>query len=287
MSIDDRRLGELLVESQDLQSDAVRTAKARIPDLREIGAARRAATPDPAIVARYNDSRRGVLQKLGLGGGAFAARGLFVGGFGAALATIVAKPAAADEALDIQMLQTASSLEILAVATYGAALTLPFIKDGNKVVVAFAETTMKQHDEHNKAFQAQAEALGGKAQTMPNPTYKAVVDEAVPTLKTPLDVVKLAATLEEVASDTYLSDLTQFQDVTSKEIMASVMGVEVQHLATLRAVGALLEANAPQFIAIPVDLATLPAAAGSVAFPEAFQDFTEETVAPPESGAVK
>ena len=287
MSIDDRRLDELLVESHDLQSDAMKASRASIPDLRELRAERGATRAEPEQIARYNSSRRGILRNAGLGGGALAARGLLAGGFGTLLAGIIAKPAAADEALDVQMLQTASSLESLAVATYGAALTLPFIKDGNKVVVAFAETTAEQHNEHKMAFQSQTKALGGKAQDAPNPMFKAVVDKAVPTLKTPLDVVELAATLEKVATDTYLTDLTLFEDVTSKEVMGSVMGVEAQHLAVLRAVAALLEANAPQFIAIPTDLANLPAPAGSVAFPKAFEDTPSDSVAPPESGAVK
>ena len=43
----------------------------------------------------------------------------------------------------------------------------------------------------------------------------------------------LAATLEQVATETYLATSTMFTDKTSKALMASVMGVECQHLATL------------------------------------------------------
>src|SRR6185295_14402777 len=114
---------------------------------------------------------------------------------------------------------------------------------------------------------------------------KAVVDSAVPTLKTPADVVTLAATLEQVATETYLSDLAQFSDAKSKALMASVMGVESQHLATLRAVGALLAGGAPELIVIPVDPSKLPAAAGSVAFPEPFEPIT--MASPPEEGAIQ
>ena len=67
--------------------------------------------------------------------------------------------------------------------------------------------------------------------------------------------------------------------------MGSVMGVEVQHLATLRAVIALLEAGAPQFIAIPTDLGGLPAPAGSVSFPEALPE--ADLARAPEEGAVQ
>ena len=45
-------------------------------------------------------------------------------GLGAALVAILSRPAAADQALDVQILQTASSLELLAVATYAVVVAL-------------------------------------------------------------------------------------------------------------------------------------------------------------------
>lgn len=288
MRIDDRSLLELTEHSSDLQSDALKDAKAALPDLADLRAERKGALPEPEQIASYNMSRRGLLEKLGLTGGGVAARGLVGTGIGAALVGILGRPAAADQALDIQILQTAASLENLAVATYDAALGLPFIKNGNKTVVAFAQTTMKQHDEHAAAFNAQAKALGGKEQTGPNPKFLKVVEDAKPNLKGPLDVVGLAAALEEVASDTYLFDLQQFADKKSMEIMGSVMGVEVQHLATLKAVEALLKGGGEALVAVPTDLAKLPAAAGSVGFKDgAFLTTSEETIADPQSGAVK
>jgi hypothetical protein len=281
VNIDERRLSELVVESQDLQVDAMRDAKASIPDLAELRHERRNDENDPMQVARFVGQRRATIKKLGLGGGLLAATG-----FGSVIAGIL-RPAAAgaDEAVDIQILQTAPSLEKLAVLTYGAALTLPFIKDGNAVVVAFAQTTMAQHDEHRKAFQAQCKALGGAVQDEPNPKYAPVVEQAKPTLKTAADVVTLAATLEQVARDTYLADLSLLTDKRSKQVMASVMGVETQHLAVLRAVGALLGAGATDAIAVPVDPNKLPKVAGSVAFPDSIP--TATMASPPEEGAVK
>ncbi|MEO5838325.1 MAG: ferritin-like domain-containing protein [Acidimicrobiales bacterium] len=280
MSIDEPALRELIVESQDLQSDAMRTAKVSLPAVADAAADRRraGASEGPDVLAHLLDGRRKMLRKLGIG----------VGGVGlsATLFNLLASPANALDSIDVQILQTAASLELLAVATYGAALTLPFISGGNPVVLKFAQTTMSQHDEHRQAFQAQTKVLGGVAQTTPNPKYAPVVEAAKPTLKTPADVVKLAATLEQVATETYLADLNMFTDTKSKALMASVMGVEAQHLATLRAVGALL-AGAPELIKIPLgaDVAKLPAAAGSVAFPDAFQGVT--MASPPAEGAIK
>ena len=279
MNVDEHRLSELIEESCDQQSDAMKVHAATLPDLRDIAADRRrsgAALVTPQQIEEMEQSRADLRRRLGLVAGGVVGLG--------AVTALLSRPVAADEALDIQILQTASSLEILAVATYGAALTLPFIKDGNAVVKAFAETTMMQHDEHRKAFQARTEALGGEKQTNPNPKYAPVVESAKPTLKTPADVVSLAATLEQVATETYLNDLNMFTDKTSVTLMGSVMGVESQHLATLRAVGALL-GGAPDLIAIPTDLAKLPAAAGSIAFPDAFQGVS--MASPPEEGALK
>ncbi len=59
--------------------------------------------------------------------------------------------------------------------------------------------------------------------------------------------------------------------------------IPTQHLATLRAVGALLEGGAAELIAIPTNLAALPAAAGSLAFPGPFEE--AQMASPPEEGA--
>ncbi len=280
MAIDDRGLSELIVESQDLQSDAMREARTSIPLLQEIGATRDKRV-DPSMLELFNTNRRTLLRRLGLGGAGVLAGSALA----PTVATILSRPVAADSALDIQILQTASSLEKLAVATYGAALTLPFIKDGNATIKAFAETTMKQHDEHKNAFQAQTRALDGEAQDKPNPKYAPVVEAAKPDLKAPIDVVKLAATLEQVARDTYLADLSMFEDTEAKTLMATVMGVETQHLAVLRAVGALLEGGGESLVKIPTDVAKLPAAAGSVGFDDAL--YKPTMASPPAEGALQ
>lgn len=286
MALDDKTFHELITESQDLHVDAVKQMKETLPALEEIREERRGEEIDTDEIERFNAGRRRVLSNLGYG---TAAAGLVAGGFGGMFAGLMATPARADTALDVQMLQTASSLERLAINTYAAALALPFIANGNAVVVKFAQTTMSQHDEHRQAFQNQTTALGGKAQDAPNPKFLQVVAQATPGLKTPGDVVTLASSLEKVATDTYLVNLAMFEDMKSKEIMGSVMGVEAQHLATLRAVGALLAGGAGDLIKIPLgaDLAKLPAAAGSVAFPDALEQPQDDLLASPESGAIK
>jgi hypothetical protein len=180
---------------------------------------------------------------------------------------------------DIQMLQTSASIENLAISTYKTALTLPYIggASANGVIKAFATTTMAQHTQHAAAFNSAATSLGGKAQHKPDPKYVPTVNAAVASLAnaTPaagaLAVVGLAMTLENVAAETYVANCSRYGDTNAKRITASIMGVEAQHVAVLAAVQALLQANAPQLIALsPTVVAGLPAAAGSVGFPNSF-----------------
>ncbi len=281
-NVDDRALDRLIEESQDLHTDAMVAGRSTLPDVQDLAADRRrnGTASDPRAAFEFLKSRQSLARRLAMSVGGIL-------GVGAVTAAFAQNASAASSDLDVMQLQTAVSLELLAVATYGAALTLPFIKEGNPVIVKFAETTMAQHDEHRAAFSAQIKALGGVDQKATNPKYTPIVEAAKPKLMAPLDVVMLAATLEQVATETYLADLNRYTDVTSRVLMASVMGVECQHLATLRAVGALLSGGAPELIKIPLgaDIAKLPAAAGSVAFPDAFEGVT--LASPPEEGAVK
>ena len=154
MAIDDTRLRDLLEQSHDLHSDAmsttafgarrIRRARARRP------VARRRRTPS-RLDGRDACSRG--LPKSGVLAGA---------GLGTAMAALIASPAFADKTMDVQMLQTAASIENLAVATYDTALTLDFIGGGsaNGVVKAFVEKTKEQHQQHAEAFNAAATRLG-------------------------------------------------------------------------------------------------------------------------------
>jgi len=273
-----------MVASQDLHSDAIRAIQEPLADIVAVGQEQRNAN-DAADLAQHRAEQHRAKQRR-----AEVARALTTAGvataFGAAvLAT--ATPAFAQGDADLGALQTAASLENLAVFTYKTALTLPFIggPEANPVVKAFAEMTMKQHSEHGTAFNAAAMNAGGKAQTAPNPRYTPIVRDAAGKIKGPLDVVNLAVTLEDVATSTYVANVSLVSTPELRSLFASVMGVESQHLATLLAVQALLQGGAPQLIALPPDSATLPAAAGSIGFPEAFKK--TELASPVGEGAVK
>lgn len=282
--LDIDRFSELIEESQDLQVDAMREAAAPLDDIVEAGLERR-STKEYRELVREEQSRRISAPLVGAGVAAGAL------GLVAASAT----PAFAATDSDIQALQTAASLENLAVLTYKTALTLPYLQGKStaiKTVGAFAKITMGQHAEHAKAFNARAKALGGKEQTGLNPKYAPVVTAAVPKLKKggPLDVVALAITLEDVATSTYVKNVQDVEDPQIRLLFGTVAGVESQHLATLYAVQALLKGGGAELITVKAtggatNAAKLPAAAGSVGVPETFKK--TELASPASEGAVK
>jgi hypothetical protein len=284
MAFDERPLESLIEQSHDAQFDAMRRHHEVLGDLADVREERRGEEVDPGEAARFDAVRRSLADDLGLADGGWARKGVLAGALGSALAALLTAPAAADTNLDIQILQTATSLEILTVSTYRTALTRPFYSGSGPAIIRFTQETMQQHDEHRQAFQAQTKALGGKVQQHPNPKYTLQVDNATPILTLAVQVTKLAATLEQVATDTYLAALPLLTDTRTKALMASVMGVEAQHLAILRTMTALFDAGASDLIVIPADAATLPATAGSVGFPNAFEGTT--LASPPSEGAV-
>lgn len=280
--IDTEALAPLLEQSQDLHSDSMAATRSSLAEMVEVGQERRSgAEADPDETRAFSAERNRLMPD------AFGGKMLLAAGAGTAIATLLAGEAFASQGSDVQMLQTAASIEVLAVATYQTALTLPFIggSTANGVVKAFAETTMNQHSQHEQAFNAAITKLGGKTQTNPDPVLLQVVEKAKPGLTGPAQVVALALELEQGAAETYVANVGALSDANAKAVTASIMGVEAQHAAILRAVQALVAGGAPQLIALPPSpLSALPAAAGSIGFPAAF--FPTNQARPAAEGAL-
>jgi hypothetical protein len=267
MHFDESELRELIEESQDIHSDAMQKSGPLLDDFVDLGLEQRAhGEIDPAEGQQFAIAQSEALRRGLVGVGATA-------GIGAALLALSASAAGAATASDVQILQTNQSIENLAIATYTIALTLPFIggASANGVVKAFATTTLAQHKQHDAAFGAAIKRLGGKMQSGPDPVLLKVVNKAKPTLTSAAAVVALALELEDGAAQTYVATTGVLKNSNARQVTASIMGVEAQHAAILRAVQALLAAKDASLIALPpTPLTALPAAAGSVGFPNAF-----------------
>ncbi len=289
MEIDETALRGLIEESQDTHADSVRAAREPLENMVDLGhQARAEASIDPEENRAFaRENRRRLTTTAKRAGGVLAATGVI-----AAIADFIGGPAFASSGTDVQVLQTASSIEVLAVSTYKTALTLPYIggSAANPVIKAFATTTMGQHADHLAAFQAATTALGGTKQAKPDPAFVPVVQKAVTSITKASDsagallVVGLALELENIAAETYVNNMSLLANANAKKVTASIMGVEAQHVAILNAVQALLKAGASADITLPPPAAKLPAAAGSVGFPNAF--YPVSNAAPASQGAL-
>jgi len=289
VDFDETALGGLIEESKDTHADALRGAKAPLQDMVELGREARAGRGVDADESRAfaSENRRRLLSTAKRAGGLLGVTGVI-----AAIAEFIGSPAFAASATDVQVLQTASSIEVLAVSTYKTALGLPYIggSSANPVIKTFATTTMQQHTDHLAAFQAATTSLGGTKQTKPDPAFVPVVDKAVASITKAspssgaLLVVGLALELENIAAETYVNNMSLLSNANAKKVTASIMGVEAQHVAVLNAVQALLKAGAAADITLPPPAAKLPAAAGSVGFPNAF--YPTSQAAPATQGAM-
>lgn len=264
MTFDEATMTDLMEESQDVHSTAMRLTREATDRMvatgRELRARGRIETPDP--------DRRGFLRRSLLAAGVVGG-----GALGASLFSRISVLAAGSA--DVMMLQTAASIENLAVAVYTRAAGLPPSVSGASIptVAAFVTMTIAQHKDHAKAFNAAATQLGGKAQTGIDQTVMdSVVTPALAKVKGPADVVALAQALEDGAAQTYVKFGGDVDDKGALNAFATIAPVEAQHSAVLLAVAALIAGGAPQLITIspPVDATKLPSAAGSVGFPKSF-----------------
>jgi rubrerythrin len=283
VSVDERALGALLEESNDLQSGAMREVRESLRELVERGQERRAHDDiDPDEARRFAIERNRLVRSGLLGAGAFAALG-----FGAALLARFDSPAFAQAGSDVQILQTAASLENLAIATYDVALTFDFVRGATAIPLmrTFVMTTRDHHDAHAKAFNAAVKRLKGTEQTAADPVLLDTVNQAKRKLTGLGPLIDLAITLEDTAAQTYVANTSALTDKDASNLTASIMGVEAQHVAVLLAVKALLGAGLVDEVKLPPDLPRLPDAAGSAGFPDAF--YKRDRSRPSDEGAVK
>jgi hypothetical protein len=134
--------------------------------------------------------------------------------------------------LDLTLLRTASSIEILAINAYQAAVDSGLVTD--QAVADAALLFQSQHEDHNAALQAQTETLGGEPYTEPNPYLQEnVVGPALEAVTDQLSVVRLALELENAAAQTYTLAGGLLSTPELRQTIMSIGGVEARHAAVL------------------------------------------------------
>lgn len=188
---------------------------------------------------------------------------------------------------DVPILQTASSLVELTSDTYTRLQRLPYAGGGTALapVRALLATAVQELDRARTDLARATRTAGGRVQTSPNAKYAAVVEQALPTVRGPGDVVGLLLTLEDVLAQTLVADVV---DLSSPDVRVTVLGhatAAARRKALLLTLGALLSTGRADLVAAPPDLVALPPGAGTVGFPDVL--FPTEKASPATEGALR
>jgi hypothetical protein len=137
--------------------------------------------------------------------------------------------------VDVTLLRTAQSIEVLAVDTYQTALD-----SGLVTTTALADTIrlfQEQHGEHAGLLAATTRDAGGTPYDEPNSYLQdQVVGPVTEVLASEEDVVALAVELENTAAQTYVFAAEVLSAPALRQGIMSIGGVEARHLAVLYAV---------------------------------------------------
>ena len=242
------------------------------------------ADDDDRLASRID--RRRLLKTCGIGLGCLATSGVLSAPVRSAFAAAISRPQAVPPSVDVQIFQTAASLRERGSGDVHRCTRAGLSSGRTRRSPSSSRRPSNSTLNTGQHSTPKSRALGGTRQDAPNPAYAHLV-EPVASASTDIGAVvwQQAATLEEVATDTYLANLTLLADPTMRALMASVMGVEAQHLAMLRAVGTLFGTALPDLVAIPTDVHRLPPTIGTVAVPGAFE--SPNLASPPAEGAVR
>ena len=176
--------------------------------------------------------------------------------------------AAASEApLDVQVLQTAASLENLAVASYTTAAKLPFVVGGSGQLRALIARNAAHHAAHAQAFNLSVHKAGGAEQHAADARYAANVRKILATTGDPTSLVGLFTELEDIIAQTCTRYAILATGGGVRSQFASVASVEAQHGAELLIVRTLLDAGRAEPAGTAAAAVALPAAVGTAGIP--------------------
>jgi hypothetical protein len=187
--------------------------------------------------------------------------------------------------LDVQVLQTAASLENLAVASYQSASRLSIVRHGNPALVTFLARSRAQHVAHAGAFNAAVAKAGGAAQHVADPRYAASVHAELTSLTEAARVVSLLESLEDVNAQSYTRYASLASSRPLRALFVSVAVDEAAHRSFLLAALQLLTTGPTNLMHIPTAPDELPSVIGTECFPHAFYPTAEASAI--DEGAVR
>ncbi len=154
-------------------------------------------------------------------------------------AGVPSTPGGEGNKMNLVLVRTASSVEILAVEVYNVALgesdtELPAEIRFDPAVADAAKLFRDHHQEHADALAQATESLGGEPYERPNKfLFDNVVAKELPNLTDQAKVVMFARTLEETAAGTYSFAAGELTTPELRQSMMAIGGVEARHAAAL------------------------------------------------------
>jgi rubrerythrin len=126
---------------------------------------------------------------------------------------------------DIDLMNRAIELENAGIKAYSDAFSLNLL---SAPVLEIAKGFQSDHRAHAAALSAAVTAAGG------TPSTKAV-ELTYPPLNSETDILAFAEHVERAAATEYLTDVGTVSSQSIARLMASILGVETTHVATLAA----------------------------------------------------
>lgn len=132
---------------------------------------------------------------------------------------------------DLTLLRSAQSIEVLAIDVYQKAIDSGLLTTA--AIADAAKLFQSQHRDHAGLLDRTTRDLGGQPYTQPNPVLADSIKAKVDALQTENDVVALALSLENVASEsyTYASGWLTTEDL--RAAITSIGAVEARHVTVL------------------------------------------------------
>lgn len=206
MEISERELTTMAEEVTDLHREGMETMAEDIAEL-HAGEGRRVMEP----------ARSNFTKGIGMGGVALA-----IGAASIPLASLWSSAYAAPST-DVAIAKFAESVELAAVAAYGAAAKTGKVTGAN---LTTAEAFAQQHMDHARAFGAYA---GDSSKAVANPGLVKALGPQITSAATGTDIVTIAYGLENAAAATYLYAIGALGDPTALKLTGTILPVESQH----------------------------------------------------------
>lgn len=144
---------------------------------------------------------------------------------------------------DAQILAAAAAIEVLAVATYEAALAAPGVAEAGEDLSDFLRATLHEHQEHLAMITGALNDVRGTPPRGIDLAPLASLDLARPKLGTPTAIVNLALSTEWRAAESYGADVANLADPAARKVVATILGAESRHVAVLAATQSILAAT--------------------------------------------